>query len=266
MKTRSILLAACLCAVCSIITSCASSFEVPVNPEFSRHVFVDSSDKTLPYRMLTPENPVPGEKYPLVVFLHGSGERGDDNELQLLNGASQFSNPENREKYPAYVIFPQCNDKFWTGKIDKTLFMPGSETPDESRAEQAVMQLIDSIISTNPVDTDRIYLSGISMGAIAAYDIVCRHPEMFAAVVPICGGINPDRLPAARNVSFRIFHGSDDEEVPSICGREAYRTLKNAGADVEYIEFPGIGHDCWTAAFNTPDFLPWLFSHSRNLQ
>lgn len=263
MKNRSILHTAGILSVVTIFASCASSFEVPLNPEYSRHIFVDSSDKTLPYRMLAPESEKPGQKYPLLVFLHGSGEKGDDNEIQLVNGASQFSNPENRDKYPAYVIFPQCNDKFWTSRIDQTLFMPGSDTPEESRAEHAVMELIDSIASAYPVDTDRIYLSGISMGAIAAYDLACRHPEKFAAVVPICGGINPDRLPAAKNISFRIFHGSDDEEVPSICDREAYKALKSAGADVEYIEFPGLGHDCWNAAFNTPDFLPWIFARSR---
>lgn len=263
MKIHTILQSVYIAMACAIISSCASAFEFPQNPEYSRHVFVDSSKKTLPYRMLTPEKEEPGEKYPLVIFLHGYGERGDDNEAQLLYGASQFSNPENREKYPAYVIFPQCNDKFWTAKIDYTLFMPGCAVPQESAAERSVMQLIDSVISTHPVDTDRIYISGISMGAVAAYDLVCRYPDRFAAAVPICGGINPDRLKAAGKVSFRIFHGSDDEQVPSICGREAYKTLKAAGSNVEYIEFPGMGHDCWNMAFNTPDFLPWLFAQSR---
>lgn len=217
----------------------------------------------MPYRMLSPAETDPGKKYPLVLFLHGSGERGDDNEKQLAHGASVFSNPVNSGKYPAFVVFPQCKEKYWTGKIDERSFMPGSPVPPESKTERTLMELIEYLISNNPIDIDRIYIIGISMGGIAAYDLVCRYPDKFTAAVPICGAVNPDRLPDAKDVKFMIFHGEEDEEVPSYCSREAYKALNSVGANVEYIEFAGIGHDCWSTAFNYPTLLSWIFAQSK---
>lgn len=233
------------------------------NEEYSRYVFVDSLDNTMPYRMLSPTEMEAGKKYPLVLFLHGSGERGDDNEKQLAHGASIFSNPVNTDKYPAFVVFPQCKEKSWTDRIDERSFMPGAPVPPESGTEETLMELVGSLVANHPVDRDRIYIVGISMGGIAAYDLVCRYPDMFAAAVPICGAVNPERLSDAKDVKFMIFHGEEDEEVPSYCSREAYKALESAGADVDYIEFAGIGHDCWSSAFNYPTLLSWLFSQSK---
>lgn len=234
------------------------------NEEYTRHVFVDSLNSPMPYRMLSPSHIEKGVKYPLVLFLHGSGERGDDNESQLAYGASTFSNPANVDKFPAFVVFPQCREKFWTGKIDTRSFQPGAPIPDESRSEAIVMSLLDSLIANYPIDTDRVYIIGISMGGIAAYDLVCRYPDRFTAAVPICGAVNPDRLFDAKDVSFMIFHGETDEEVPSFCSREAYRSLSAAGSNVDYVEFAGVGHECWDFAFNYPTLLPWLFSQTKS--
>lgn len=236
-----------------------------VNGDYARYVFKDSHGDTMPFRMLSPDNVRPGATYPLVIFLHGSGERGNDNEKQLANGASIFSNPVNADRYPAFVVFPQCKEKTWTNKLDVSSFKPGAPVPPESRAEETVMELIRDLIATNPIDINRVYIVGISMGGIATYDLVCRYPGMFAAAIPICGAVNPERLSAAKDVKFLIFHGEADDEVPSICSREAYRFLNSAGADVSYIEFAGIGHECWSSAFNYPSFLQWLFSQTRSI-
>lgn len=235
-----------------------------VNEEYAKCVFVDSaSHTTLPYRMLSPENSKAGDKYPLVVFLHGSGERGTDNEKQLAHGASTFSNPAIANKYPSFVVFPQCKDRTWTERFSAQSFMPGAPAPKVSKQEEAIVALINSLTDEYPIDKDRIYLVGISMGGIATYDLACRYPDLFAAAVPICGAVNPDRLDDAKNVSFMIFHGEEDDEIPSICGRKAYKSLSAAGANVEYIEFAGMGHDCWSSAFNYPNLLPWLYSQSK---
>lgn len=233
------------------------------NEEYARYIFVDASDKEMPYRMLSPDVEE-GEKYPLVVFLHGSGERGSDNEKQLLHGASIFSNPSNADKYPAFVVFPQCKEKSWTNATTPKDFMPGAETPPISQSELIVMNLIQDVIKHHPIDPARVYVVGISMGGIAAYDLACRFPDMFAAAVPICGAVNPDRLAVAKDVNFMIFHGEEDDEVPNICGREAYKALNAAGAQVEYVEFAGVGHECWYNAFNYPSLLPWLYSQSKD--
>ena len=262
MKISAILLSISI----AVMTLGASAHRpYPVNEEYARQSYVDKSGRTMPYRMLSPEVKE-GEQYPLVVFLHGYGERGTDNEKQLTYGASTFSNPSNTVKYPAFVIFPQCREKSWLSTDDTRIFMPGSATPPISDSERMVVDLVRDVIKNNPVDPSRVYVVGISMGGIAAYDLACRFPELFAAAVPICGAVNPDRLTEAKDVNFMIFHGEEDEEVPNICSREAYKALSAAGAEVEYIEFAGMGHDCWSSAFNYPTLLPWLFSQSKHPQ
>lgn len=249
--------------ICALLPLSALAHGPQVNDEYAKYVFSDSLNNTMPYRMLSPTIEEPGKKYPLVLFLHGSGERGDDNEKQLAHGASIFSNPANSDKYPAFVVFPQCKERTWTDKIDERSFMPGAPVPPESRTEKILIDLVENIIENNPIDRDRIYIVGISMGGIAAYDLVCRYPSLFTAAVPICGAVNPERLYNAKDVKFMIFHGEEDEEVPSFCSREAYKALNSAGADVDYIEFAGVGHDCWSSAFNYPTLLSWLFSQSK---
>lgn len=233
------------------------------NAEYARYTYEDSLHNRMPYRMLSPEDIKEGEKYPLVIFLHGSGERGDDNETQLTNGASIFANPVNLRRYPAYVVFPQCRDRSWTTKVEPKIFMPGAQVPPESLAERQVMGIIDNVIKDHPIDTSRIYILGISMGGIAVYDLAYRYPERFAAAVPICGAVNPDRLKNTSDISFLIFHGAQDEEVPVLCSRKAYMMLDSIGAKVDYVEFAGEGHECWTSAFNYPTLLPWLFAQTK---
>lgn len=252
-------------AVASLTTFDCGAQMPSVYRDYVKTEYVDAHNNRMPYRVLSPSNMECGAKYPLVVFLHGSGERGTDNEKQLLHGGAVFSNPANTDKFPAFVLFPQCKEKSWTGNVNSRDFMPGADTPQESVTEKMLISLIKDFIASNPVDTSRIYLVGISMGGIATYDLACRYPDLFAAAVPICGAVNPQRLSAAEGVNFMIFHGEEDEEVPAFCSREAYKALSTAGNNVDYIEFSGMGHDCWDAAFNYPTLFPWLFSQTKPL-
>lgn len=226
-----------------------------------------NTSDTLKYRYLTPENQKSGKKYPLVIFLHGSGERGSDNEAQLMHGGQMFLNPVNREKYPAYVIFPQApahiSGAYAKGSLESLdpLTMP-VESPIQPII-QTLKDLIDSYRAMPSVDNRRIYIMGLSMGGIATFDIVCRFPDVFAAAVPICGSVNPKRLSSAKDVAFRIFHGDADPAVPTEGSREAYKALRAMGADVEYIEFAGCTHNSWNPAFNYPDFMKWIFKQKR---
>ena len=113
------------------------------------------------------------------------------------------------------------------------------------------------------VDRQRIYIMGLSMGAMGTYDMTIRYPELFAAAIPICGTVNPTRLKSAKDVKFRIFHGDADNVVPVSGSRQAYKALKTAGADVKYTEFPGVTHGSWNPAFSLPDFMSWLFSQKK---
>ena len=235
---------------------------------FEAKVFVTSHNDTLRYRELLPENYNPQQKYPLVLFLHGAGERGSDNQAQLTHGSMMFTNPVNREKYPAIVLFPQCpKDYFWSfekrpeGKLDVNVFPADYKI---SSILQAVKGLLDKHIASGSVDTDRIYVMGLSMGGMGTFDLVCRFPDIFAAAIPICGGVNPERLKAtAGKVKFRIYHGDKDDTVPVENSRKAYRALKACGADVEYFEIVGCNHGSWDPAFNQPDFFSWLFKQKK---
>ncbi len=235
---------------------------------FVARTFTDSRGGELLYRELIPEGYDRAGKFPLVLFLHGGGERGDDNTRQLAHGSRMFTNPVNMEKYPAVVLFPQCPaGAYWAfherpsnGFDPLTLPVDYEITP----VLGFVMEMVREYVASGRIDTDRIYVVGLSMGGMATFDLACRFPDVFAAAVPICGAVNPERLPGAAGVNFRIFHGDEDDVVPPVNSRMAYSRLRECGIAVEYYELPGVGHGSWNPAFNFPDFFEWLFSQRKS--
>lgn len=231
--------------------------------QYEAKVFESSEGQKLNYQMLKPANAEKGKKYPLVIFLHGMGERGDDNKKQLTHGGQMFLNPANQEKYPAYVLFPQCPDTaFWAyDGVPRSFKMEAEDTMPP--VFKAVKEMIDTYLTYPDIDKSRVYIMGLSMGGMATFDMVARFPELFAAAVPICGAVDPSRLAATKGVKFRIFHGDADRVVPVFCSRIAYKALREADVDVEYYEFPGCDHASWNPAFNKPDFMEWLFKQKK---
>ena len=234
--------------------------------------FKASNGTSLPYRLMTPEPLSLGQdngKYPLVIFLHGAGERGTDNRNQLVHGAQMWMNPQTRHDYPCFVLIPQCPwEAFWAYKTWPASFMPESMplTPEMPKAYEALKELIDSCIAMPHVDASRIYLMGLSMGAMCTYDLCCRFPKLFAAAVPICGTVNPARISSSdgiEKIAFSLYHGDADETVPVEGSRKAYCALKEKGTSVRLKELPGCGHGSWNPAFTEPDLLPWLFKQRR---
>jgi predicted peptidase len=226
-------------------------------------------ENLLRYRVLYPEGYKTGDrkKYPLVIFLHGRGESGSDNELQLKHGSALFLKPEMREKYPAIVIFPQCaNEDAWatytrneaTGKFS----IPAN--PKQTQASLMVQRLIKHYLENEQVDANRVYIMGLSMGAMGTLDLAVRNRKMFAAAISICGAIEPARLKKLKKMPIRFYHGVEDAVVPVDYSRSAYYELKAAGSTVaEIIEYQNVGHDSWDYAFASKDFLPWLFSFKK---
>lgn len=235
------------------------------NEPFLKNEFIYKGD-TLHYRVLFPVNYDRAKSYPLVLFLHGSGERGNDNEKQLVHGAALFLDSLNRVNYPAIVLFPQCpNEDSWV-KIEQK--EPGIfnfvKTKAATQSLGLAYEMIKYYKKNEAVDAKRIYVSGLSLGGMGTYDLICRYSNTFAAAVPICGGVNLERLKSVRRLPIRIFHGTMDSAVSVEYSRDAYIELKANGSQaVEFKEYPGVGHDSWTNAFAEPDFLSWMFSKHK---
>ena len=212
------------------------------------------------------------KKYPLVLFLHGSGERGSNNESQLIHGSKLFADQANREKYPAIVIFPQCplND-FWANikrgksRVDssKLVFEFPTDVP-MGKSLSLVSQLLDSFVTTGTVNKRRIYVGGLSMGGMGTFEILWRKPGFFAAAIPICGGGNETKVKDyGKKFPIWVFHGDADPTVDVSHSRKMVAALKAAKAKVKYTEYPGVGHDSWTNAFAEPNLLQWLFDQKK---
>ena len=233
--------------------------------------FVDSKGGRLLYRLHEPKTVREGQKYPLVVFLHGAGERGNDNVLQLIHGVPQIISFSERMDMPCYVVAAQVprasldNDPQglkWVG-------VPWGSTkpnkiPDEPSAPMAsLIELVGRFRELPSVDADRVYATGISMGGFGTWDLVMRRPEWFAAAIPVCGGGDPSEAARLRDVHVRIFHGGADTTVPTVRGRMMFEALKAAGCDVGYCEYPGVGHNSWAPTYSDDEVLSWLFRQTR---
>jgi predicted peptidase len=251
---------------------CVSSFSFLGGQDlgaFERRLYINADGDTLPYRILYPEGYTGGKSYPLLLFLHGAGERGNDNQLQLVHGAKLFLKPEIRAKYPAIVVFPQCpKDQYWARverdpeRIDWAF--PLYETP--GKPMRLVMELVDMLVNDTKTDASRMYVGGLSMGGMGTFELLSRMPSRFAAAIPICGGGNPLTVPLyARNTALWVFHGDADAVVPVHLSRKMVEAAQQAGGQVRYTEYPGVNHNSWDNAFAEPELLSWLFEHRNQI-
>ncbi len=209
-----------------------------------------------------------GETYPLVVFLHGSGERGSDNEIQVKGniGAYGYALPENQAKYPCFILAPQCPEN-----MNFTL----------PEFERGFMTLLAQFTHSHPIDKYRIYLTGLSMGGMGTWHYVSRYPRLFAAALPICGGGDPYAISAAKHIPIWACHAADDPFVPidgimpsgMVGTRRMVAALRSCGGNVRMTEYPAgyiaarypfppevAGHAAWEPAYRDEDIRDWFFS------
>lgn len=223
-----------------------------------------SEGDTLNYQVLFPRNFTPGMKYPVVVFLHGAGERGSDNVSQLKHISAMFLDPKFRNIYDAVVIFPQCSQDDYWAPVDRTGGRWTVESSTEpTKAMARLMNFLDHYYSFDFVDKNRRYLAGLSMGGFGTFDLLTRSPETYAGAIAICGGADLDKLASIASVPIQIFHGAKDPVVPVTLSRDAFETLSNLHAPVMYKEYPDRGHDIWNEAMAEEGLMEWLFSLSR---
>lgn len=236
-----------------------------VEERFSKETYISSTGETLNYRKLSPNKLSENKLYPLVVFLHGKGERGNDNELQLKHGLKLFADDEGMKRFPAIVIAPQCpEDELWSTTLaqkDTTPSMDAQPTP----AMRLVIELLDSMLLTESVDPDRVYVTGLSMGGFGTFDLITRRPTLFAAAVPVCGGGDPSPAKLRRLLKMPIWvvHGTEDKVINIDRSREMVFALESGGATPKYSELNGFGHNVWDATYSDLELYNWMFSQSK---
>jgi len=237
--------------------------------KYERGIYIAKGD-TMPYRILFPYNFDPSRKYPLILVLHGSGERGNDNEVQLSHGGDLFLKPEIREQYQAIVVFPQCpKEGSWSNVQIKTDsagkrrfdFVEGG-APTQPMIN--LMGLLDQLLDKPYVNKHQVYVGGLSMGGMGTFEILRRKPNTFAAAFAICGGDNSfNAKKYAKKVPLWIFHGAQDDVVPAEHSEIMVEAIKAAGGDPKFTLYPNDKHNSWDDAFKEPDLIPWLFEHKK---
>ena len=236
----------------------------PASSPQTAAVFVERSHtnargETMPYLLFVPAGYDKTQPYPLVLWLHGGGTRGNDLKLLLGHGDQHgigfLARSDNQAKYPSLILAPQCpRNRFWGN----------SESDQPTNEMRLVLEILDRVRKDYSVDSGRVYVMGMSLGGYGTWDILLRRPRTFAAAVPICGGGNPARAAVIARTPVWVFHGDEDESVNVSESRKMVAALKKAGGQPRYTEYKGIGHNSWVPAFKEPDFLSWLFAQTRS--
>jgi predicted peptidase len=228
---------------------------------FSAMKYDNGKGDTLSYRFLFPDFS-PLQKYPLVIFLHGSGERGNDNTAQLQWGVSNFATDYNLKTYKCFVIAPQCPaNQTWNG-INGNLEIKYNDTA--STISKLLFELIASTIKNYAIDTNRIYITGMSMGGIGTFDFVTRHPNLFAAAAPVCGAGDTSKASTIKHIPIWMFHGAEDNIINPKFSLDMVAALTKAGGHPGYTQYPAVGHFSWIAAYSDPLFMEWLFRQNKS--
>ncbi|MCR5660396.1 MAG: prolyl oligopeptidase family serine peptidase [Bacteroidales bacterium] len=237
--------------------------QLPDTSLFEAHHHIEGND-TLPYRLYRSQKAdTMTEALPLVIFLHGAGERGNDNCMQLKHCIKYFLDDTVTSRYPFLLIAPQCpNDRRWVDTdwslLEHTMdSMPTAEL-------RGVMTVLDSLVGVGVVDSTQVYICGISMGGFGTWDALQRWPEKFAAAIAICGGGDPAYAEVMKDIPVYIFHGLLDGVVMPSRSIQMYNALKEVGSkEAILVTYPELGHVCWDEAFSMSGLFEWLFGKRK---
>lgn len=196
----------------------------------------------LKYLLFLPEGYASSDKpWPLLLFLHGAGESGDDLARVKTHGPPKIV--ETKKDFPFIVVSPQSPGRGWN--------------------PEALNALLDEVVAKYRVDRNRIYLTGLSMGGFGTWELAAAHPERFAALVPICGGGNPASAARLKDMPIWVFHGAKDRAVPLERSEVMVKAVKQAGGNVKFTVYPDAAHDSWTATYDNPELYKWLLQQNR---
>jgi predicted peptidase len=232
------------------------------DPALDKRTFTDGKGKTLRYRLLKPDDYDAKKPYPLVLFLHGAGERGDDNDKQLIHGVPEFAKEANRKQYPCFLIAPQCPANARWVEVDWSA--DAHKQPAEmSEPLRLSLEAIAALQKEFSIDPKRIYITGLSMGGFGAWDALARKPDLFAAAAPICGGGDEATAKLIAKLPIWAFHGAKDGAVKPSRSRHMIEAIKKAGGSPKYTEYEKEGHASWVPAYRDPELYQWLFAQQR---
>lgn len=209
----------------------------------SLEIKVGDRPTTVRFWLFIPKQYDSSKPMPLMLFLHGAGERGDDLEMVKRWGPPKLV--KDRPDFPFIVISPQCPAKQWW------------------RTDE-ILPLIEHIVDELEVDTSRIYVTGLSMGGFGTWSLLAEKPDLFAAAVPICGGGDVKKVDRFKHVPIWVFHGDKDEVVPPEKSRELVEALRECGAPVKYTEYEGVDHNSWSATYANEELYKWMLEQKRS--
>ena len=240
----------CLATLPALLTGCSTA-----SPHMSSHSHTNQTPHSFTYKQTRtakinyllhlPKNydGKGSEKYPLILFLHGAGERGTNIWKVATHGPAHVVTTNS--DFPFIVVSPQCPE--------------GQHWESES-----LLALLDDVKKRYAVDKHRVYLTGLSMGGYGAWAMGIQYPDLFAAVAPVCGGGEPDAVCALENTPVWAFHGDEDSVVDISESQKMVNALEACGGDVKFTVYPGVGHDSWTQTYNNPELYQWFLSHKRH--
>jgi len=243
----------CFVSMLLFLMGCAQMEKVKIKPDSvlppGQHpqAFEKKITKTIScdYLLFLPEDYVKINKpWPMILFLHGAGERGNDLNLVKKHGPPKIV--EKRKDFPFIVVSPQCpEDQWWSEKVE------------------VLINLLDDIVSRYNVDTERIYLTGLSMGGYGTWTLAAAYPERFAAIAPICGGGERYMADRLKKLPVWAFHGAKDKVVPVKESEEMVDAIKARGGDAKLTIYPDAGHDSWTVTYDNPELYDWFLKHCK---
>jgi predicted peptidase len=231
---------------------------VKEEPPFRKKIFSEKDAAKMPYRLFIPPHYDSAKKYPLILWFHGGGGRGSNNESQISGGNEKgthlWTTPENQAAFPAFVLAPQCpQNENWSDP----------ELNQVAAPLQSALDILALVQKDYPIDPDRIYLAGQSMGGLAVWALLQKYPEQWAGAIVVASYDNFTNVRALARVPLWIFQGEDDSTVPVETVREMVKQLKKAGGSPRYSEYRNAGHEVWNQAFADPQLVPWLSAQKR---
>jgi predicted peptidase len=262
MTKKKSLAAVFIIPVIAALFSLQNGFAADMSDRFQARKFLNKNRFSIPYRLLIPQNYDVTKKYPLVLFLHGSDERGNDNKKQLYVGLDIFAAEKRMRRFPCFITAPQCPDEMKWADVDwKSDRHIMQKTPTEALSSS--IELIRELSKEFSIDISRIYVVGYSMGGFGAWEVIQRWPEFFAAAVPVCGGGDETQAHRITRIPLWAFHGAMDPLVKVARSRNMLNAVVLAGGMPRYTEYPDINHFSWGLAFSDPALFEWLFRQKK---